>query len=93
MFPGVGAQPNRWATDFLVNGISSEKLCRFAFGLRFVCEMCARVCQRSLSGIGRMGGDLSDRVPPGGPSTLPAHCLHTGKPTNRETRVDTVRAG
>jgi hypothetical protein len=41
----------------------------------------------------RQDGDPFDRVPPEFPSTLPAHCSHTGKRTNRETRVDTVRAG
>jgi len=33
--------------------------------------------KRLLSGSGRTGGDLSDRIPPKFPSILPAHCLHT----------------
>ena len=39
------------------------------------------------------GGEPHDRTPLESPSTLPAHCSHIGKRANRETRVDTVRAG
>jgi hypothetical protein len=49
--------------------------------------------ERTLSGRGRMCGDLPDFVPTEFPSALPAHYSHTDKRANRETRVDTVRSG
>jgi hypothetical protein len=39
MFPGAGAQPNRWQ---LINVIASGRLRKVAFGLRFAGEICAR---------------------------------------------------
>jgi len=93
MFPGAGADPNWWK---LICAVASGTLHRFAFGQRFACEICAR-SERLVSEVwsarGRTGGHLPDLVPTEFPSTLPAPYSHTGKRANRETRVDTVRAG
>jgi hypothetical protein len=41
-FPGTDAQPNRWLLICPINDIYSGTLRRFAIGLHFVCEKCAR---------------------------------------------------
>jgi len=69
------------------HGISSGKSCRFASGLHFVREICARVFRelcRAESGR-RPSRFRSTEIP----STLPAHCLHTcRRATSRRAQSD-----
>ena len=91
MFPGAGAQSNRCQ---LIDVIASKTLCNLWTALRVRDLRSIRTpCERTLSARGKTGGDLPDVVPTEFPSTLPAHCSHSGKRANRETRVDTARAG
>ncbi len=76
MLSGTGAQPNRCQ---LIYAIASGTLRRFAFGLRFVCEMCARserlVSELCRAEAGQAATFPIDRLLSGPPlfGTLSAH--------------------
>jgi hypothetical protein len=91
MFPGAGAYSNPFQ---LIDVIASKTLCNLWTALRVRDLRSIRTpFERTLSARGKTGGDLPDVVPTEFPSTLSAHCMHTGNRTNRETGPDTVRDG
>jgi hypothetical protein len=87
-----------WGADLLRETITSFQRHFFqnaaqirlwtALRVRDVCST-RRVCYGVLSGSGRTGGKLPDRVPPEFPSTLSAHCLHScRRTTSRNSQSD-----
>jgi hypothetical protein len=80
MFPGTGAYSNPFQ---LIDVIASKTLRRFAFGLRFACEICAR-SERLVSELCRAEAGRAETFPTdhllSGPPLF-AHFPRTGQVT------------
>ena len=82
MLSGIGAQPNRCQ---LIYAIASGTLRRFAFGLRFVCEICAR-SERLVSELCRAEAGRATTFPISFRLSFPRLCRHTVR-TSANARI------